>query len=95
MEAYGTIERMQSARAVQGANTQTGRGAVLSALVAATLRALRVAANLTQAEVAAKVGVTVSQVSRWEAPGGPVPLLRHRRRLAKLYGVPMEGLGLG
>ncbi len=71
------------------------RRAVLSALVAATLRALRVAANLTQAEVAAAVGVTVSQVSRWEAPDGPVPLLRHRRRLAELYGVSIEALGLG
>lgn len=54
-------KRMQSARGAQSAHTQTGGRAVLSAVVAATLRALRVGANLTQAEVAAAVGVTVSR----------------------------------
>jgi transcriptional regulator with XRE-family HTH domain len=86
---------MQNARVTQVSRTQTGGGAVLSAAVAATLRSLRVAAHLTQAEVASAVGVTVSQVSRWETPGGPVPQLRYQRRLAELYSVSVEALGLG
>jgi transcriptional regulator with XRE-family HTH domain len=86
---------MQSARGAQSVRTQTGGRAVLSALVAATLRSLRVAAHLTQAEVASAVGVTVSQVSRWEMPDDSVPLLRHQRRLAEIYGVSVEALGLG
>ncbi len=42
------------------------------------------------AELAEYVGVSPSQVSRWEQPGGPVPRPGHRRRLAKLYGVEVS-----
>jgi transcriptional regulator with XRE-family HTH domain len=61
----------------------------------ATLRELRLAAGLTQQEVAERLGVTVSQVSRWERPDGPVPQRGNRQRMAKLYRVAVAELGLG
>ncbi len=53
----------------------------------ATLRELRLAAGLTQQEVAQRIGVSVSQVSRWEQPDGPRPQPGHRARLARLLKV--------
>lgn len=61
----------------------------------ATLRELRLAAALTQQEVAERLGVSVSQVSRWERPEGPKPQGGNRQRMAKLYKVPVSELGLG
>lgn len=56
------------------------------------LRTLRVARGLTQEAVARIVGVTASQVSKWEHPSGPVPQPRNLRRLARLYGVTVDEL---
>ena len=53
----------------------------------ATLRELRLAAEMTQREVAEAVGVSQVQVSRWEAEGGPKPQPGNRRRLARLFKV--------
>jgi transcriptional regulator with XRE-family HTH domain len=60
----------------------------IGASAVATLREFRLAAGLTQQEVAQRVGVSVSQVSRWEQPGGPKPQPGHRARLARLFKVP-------
>jgi transcriptional regulator with XRE-family HTH domain len=60
----------------------------------ATIRQLRQAAGLTQAELAHRVGVQTSQVSRWER-GTAEPSARHARRLARALGVAVEALGLG
>lgn len=44
-----------------------------------TVKKLRVALNLTQEQFAAKLGVTVSTVNRWEnGKGNPSPLASHR-----------------
>jgi transcriptional regulator with XRE-family HTH domain len=56
------------------------------------LRTLRLARGLTQEAVARIVGVTTSQVSKWEHPNGPVPQPRNLRRLARLYGVTVDEL---
>jgi len=56
------------------------------------LRSLRLARGLTQEAVARIVGVTASQVSKWEHPSGPVPQPRNLRRLARLYGVTVDEL---
>jgi transcriptional regulator with XRE-family HTH domain len=56
------------------------------------LRTLRLARGLTQEAVARIVGVTASQVSKWEDPAGPVPQPRNLRRLARLYGVKVDEL---
>jgi transcriptional regulator with XRE-family HTH domain len=56
------------------------------------LRALRLARGPTQEAVARIVGVTASQVSKWEHPSGPVPQPRNLRRLARLYGVTVDEL---
>ena len=53
------------------------------------LRVLRRGARLTQAEVAARLGVTKQAVSNWEK-GLHEPHQRHARGLADLYGVHME-----
>jgi transcriptional regulator with XRE-family HTH domain len=58
----------------------------------ATLRELRLAAGLTQQEVAERLGVSVSQVSRWERPDGPRPQRGNRLRIAKLFKVPAESI---
>lgn len=47
---------------------------------------------MTQQEVAQRVGVSVSQVSRWERPNGPKPQPGHRQRLARLFRVPVAEL---
>jgi transcriptional regulator with XRE-family HTH domain len=57
------------------------------------LRELREATGLSQSDVAKLVGVTVSTVSRWEH--GERPTLAHRRKLARVYRVTLEELGLG
>jgi transcriptional regulator with XRE-family HTH domain len=59
------------------------------------LRELRETAGLSQAEVATKVGpaVTSGAVSRWER-GGAVPGPAYRRRLADVYGVTVDQLGI-
>lgn len=44
-----------------------------------TVKSLRTALNLTQEQLAAKLGVTVSTVNRWEnGKGKPSPLARLR-----------------
>ena len=48
-------------------------------------------ANLTQAEVAARVEVDPATVSRWEKAKNP-PLKKYRRKLAALYGCTEEEL---
>ena len=49
---------------------------------AAALRTARDAAGLTQAELAAKCGVTVTTVSRWESGSNP-PAIKAMRKLRK------------
>lgn len=51
----------------------------------------RIKANLTQKEVAAKLEVDPSAVSRWEAGTNP-PLKKYRRKLAEIYGCTEEDL---
>lgn len=51
----------------------------------------RIKANLTQKEVAAKLEVDPSAVSRWEAGVNP-PLKKYRKKLAALYGCTEEDL---
>ena len=53
----------------------------------ARIRALRSALGLTQAGVAARVGVTTSAVSQWEAGSSSV-LGKHLVKLAGVLGVP-------
>ena len=60
--------------------------------MARRLRSLRIARGLTQEAVARIIGVTESQVSKWEHPSGPVPQPRNLKRLARLYGVPVSEL---
>jgi transcriptional regulator with XRE-family HTH domain len=58
----------------------------------ATLRELRLAAGLTQQEVAERLSVSISQVNRWERPNGPRPQRGNRLRIAKLFKVPADGI---
>ena len=48
------------------------------------LKFYRLQAGLTQAEVADKLGVTQSALSRWENGANP-PLPKYRRKLRQLY----------
>jgi transcriptional regulator with XRE-family HTH domain len=52
-------------------------------LMSTNLKVLRQAAKLTQAEVAARLQVDQSAVSRWEA--GAMPLRKYREKLSTLY----------
>ena len=56
-----------------------------------TLTRLRTARGLTQAELAAKLGVTDKAVSKWEN-GRAKPGLDTLRRLAALYDLPVGEL---
>lgn len=53
------------------------------------LRHYRVAAKLSQAEVAKRLNVDQSAVSNWERGTNP-PLQKYRPQLAALYGVTVD-----
>lgn len=53
------------------------------------LKDLRIAANLTQVDVAKNVGVEQAAVSHWEI-GKSVPNRKNRKKLARHYKVPVE-----
>lgn len=54
------------------------------------LRDLRQAAKMTQSEVAARLSVDQSAVSRWEK--GAQPLKKYRGKLARIYHVREQDL---
>ena len=54
------------------------------------LKELRLAAEMTQADVAEKVDVSQAAVSRWE--DGNMPTAKYRRKLAQLFHVGEEDL---
>lgn len=56
-----------------------------------TLKERRVAANLRQEDVAEKLDVDQSTVSKWETLGNK-PLRKYQRNLAALYGCTVEEL---
>lgn len=58
-----------------------------------TIRELREAAYLTQAELGELVGVSHVTVSKWEHGKG-VPRARHVRKLAEVFGVPPQDIAL-
>lgn len=56
-----------------------------------TLEGRRYAAGLRQVDVAKKLDVTQSAVSRWES-GASKPLMKYRKKLARLYGCTADEL---
>lgn len=56
-----------------------------------TLEERRLASGLRQEDVAKKLDVTQSAVSRWES-GASNPLRKYRRKLARLYGCTVDEL---
>lgn len=56
-----------------------------------TLEERRLGAGLRQVDVAKKLDVTQSAVSRWES-GASIPLMKYRKRLARLYGCAVDEL---
>ena len=56
-----------------------------------TLEERRFAAGLRQVDVAKKLDVTQSAVSRWES-GVANPLMKYRKKLARLYGCTVDEL---
>ncbi len=59
-----------------------------------TIRELREARGWTQADVALRLGVHESMVSRWDR-GKRVPRARTQQRLAVLFGVPVDEIAFG
>lgn len=58
-----------------------------------SIKAARVNAELTQAEAAKKLGVSLSALASWER-GSHKPTWRHVEAMAELYGWPVDGLRL-
>lgn len=56
-----------------------------------TLKEMRLAAGLLQAETAKKIDVDQGTVSHWEN-GETKPCRKYRKKLAKLYGVTPDEL---
>jgi transcriptional regulator with XRE-family HTH domain len=56
----------------------------LSTDLAASIRAARLAANLTQDELAQRIGVSMRTVQGWEA-GDVFPRANHRRALVQFF----------
>lgn len=59
------------------------------------IRLARRRAGLSQAKLAAAIGVQRSAVSHWESPQGKNPSVTHLRELAKVAGVTFEWLATG
>ena len=59
------------------------------------IRQCRQAARLSQAELAAKVGVRRSAVAQWERIGGSSPSVSHLAQLALTAGVSFEWIATG
>lgn len=57
------------------------------------IKELRLAAGLTQAQLAKKMNVDQAAVSRWDS-GVTKPLRKTRKKLAKILGVSVEELGV-
>ena len=55
--------------------------------------AARVNAGLTQRDVAVKLGVSTNTVINWES-GKSLPSVAVARRLAELYGIPLDNIFL-
>jgi transcriptional regulator with XRE-family HTH domain len=56
-----------------------------------TIKALRLAAGLTQRALATRIGVTTLSVSNWET-GRNEPSARQLRAVAEALGVSMDGI---
>ena len=56
--------------------------------LAATIRSLRIAKQMSQAELGDILGVTRAAVHQWEK-GRSVPQLHHLQELARFFGVPL------
>lgn len=56
-----------------------------------SIKALRLQAKLTQAELAQKVDVTQAAICRWER-GEIVPLPKYQKKMAWLFGVTVDEL---
>lgn len=56
-----------------------------------TLKELRLAAGLQQADVAKKLNVTITAVSNWELSKNAI-LRKYHKKLAKLYGVTEDDI---
>jgi transcriptional regulator with XRE-family HTH domain len=59
------------------------------------IRLARARAGLSKAEVARRVGVSVSAVVQWEQPDGTAPSARHLATFAQCTGVAFEWLATG
>jgi transcriptional regulator with XRE-family HTH domain len=59
------------------------------------IRHARSIANLTQAELARRIGVGPSAVAQWELPGGTSPTVDHLIQIAALCGTAFEWLSTG
>lgn len=57
------------------------------------IKELRLAAGMTQVQLAKKMNVDQAAVSRWES-GETRPLRKTHKKLAKVLGVSVEELGL-
>jgi transcriptional regulator with XRE-family HTH domain len=59
------------------------------------IRQARLAAGMTKAELARRVGVCVSAAVQWEHPDGTSPTIKHLARIASIVGVAFEWLATG
>lgn len=59
------------------------------------IRQCRTACGLSQAGLAAKVGVRRSAVAQWESTGGASPSIQHLTQVATITGVCFEWLATG
>jgi transcriptional regulator with XRE-family HTH domain len=59
------------------------------------IRAARIRANLSKAELARRVGVSPSAVVQWEQAGGSKPCARHLGTIAQCTGAAFEWLATG
>jgi len=89
--SYQLLRRMSTGR--QHCVQLPGGAVFAMAKFSETIKALRIAKQMSQAELGAVVGVTRGAVHQWEK-GRSVPQINHLQDLARFFGVPM-GVLLG
>ncbi|GAB3368943.1 helix-turn-helix transcriptional regulator [Lysobacter rhizosphaerae] len=72
-----------------------GRTPDVSAPLSIRIRHARRIAQLTQAELARRIGVGPSAVAQWELPEGTSPTVDHLIKIAALCGTAFEWLSTG
>jgi DNA-binding transcriptional regulator YiaG len=93
--AHKTAVTPDEWNAIPAMQTETAVYAEFSTRLADRIRSARLAAKMSRAHLARRIGVVASAAVQWELPKGTSPRLRHLVAIAEVTGVSFEWLATG